>query len=120
MTVERLAEKAFRDIGRKWTPSTKSLNQTCLRKYIVPHFGDRSIASIEYRDVRLWMDSLHEHQAMADRSLPVLSRIMGQAETYGYRMRGTNPCLGILTYARDTLPPLRCRRRSQSLRATRT
>ena len=37
----------------------------------------------------------------ADRSAPVLSVIMRQAEVYGYRPEGTNPCAGIKRYRRQ-------------------
>ena len=37
----------------------------------------------------------------ADRSAPVLSVIMRQAEVYGYRTEGTNPCAGIKRYRRQ-------------------
>ena len=36
----------------------------------------------------------------ADRSAPVLSVIFRQAEVYGYRPEGSNPCTGIKRYRR--------------------
>ena len=36
----------------------------------------------------------------ADRSAPILSVILHQAEVYGYRPEGTNPCAGIRRYRR--------------------
>ncbi|MDE0344639.1 MAG: site-specific integrase, partial [Boseongicola sp.] len=36
----------------------------------------------------------------ADRSAPILSVIMRQAEVYGYRREGSNPCIGIRRYRR--------------------
>ena len=37
----------------------------------------------------------------ADRSAPILSVIMREAEIYGYRPEGTNPCVGIKRYRRQ-------------------
>ena len=45
--------------------------------------------------------SLHNTPVAADRSAPVLSVIMRQAEVYGYRPEGTNPCSGIKRYRRQ-------------------
>ena len=52
-------------------------------------------------DVRRWFASLHNTPVAADRSVPVLSVIMRQAEVYGYRPEGTNPCAGIKRYRRE-------------------
>ena len=47
-----------------------------------------------------WFASLHATPAAADRSTPVLSVILRQAEVYGYRPEGSNPCIGIKRYRR--------------------
>ncbi len=44
--------------------------------------------------------SLHATPVAADRSAPVLSVIMAQAEVYGYRPENSNPCTGIRRYRR--------------------
>ena len=44
--------------------------------------------------------SLHVTPVAADRSAPVLSVILRQAEVYGYRPKGSNPCAGIKRYRR--------------------
>ncbi len=46
-------------------------------------------------DVRRWFASLRATPAKADRSLPVLSVIMREAERMGLRPEGSNPCRGI-------------------------
>ena len=58
------------------------------------------IADITERNVREWFTSLHATPAAADRSAPVLSVIMAQAEIHGYRPENTNPCTGIRRYRR--------------------
>ena len=47
-----------------------------------------------------WFESLHAKPASANRSLPVLSVILRQAEVYGYRPEDSNPCKGIKRYRR--------------------
>ena len=42
----------------------------------------------------------HATPVAADRSAPVLSVILKQAEIYGYRLDGSNPCTGIKRYRR--------------------
>ena len=47
-----------------------------------------------------WFESLHAKPASANRSLPVLSVILCQAEVYGYRPEDSNPCKDIERYRR--------------------
>ena len=70
------------------------------RNQILPWFRGRPIADITRRDVRQWFASLHATPVAADRSAPVLSVILKQAEIYGYRLDGSNPCTGIKRYRR--------------------
>ena len=61
----------------------------------------RPQGGITQRDVQRWFASLHGTPVAADRSAPILSVIMRQAEVYGYRREGTNPCAGIKRYRRQ-------------------
>ena len=47
-----------------------------------------------------WFESLHAKPASANRSLPVLSVILRQAEVYGYRPEDSNLCKDIKRYRR--------------------
>ena len=67
----------------------------------MPWFEGRPIGDIAAHDVRRWFASLHNTPVSADRSAPILSVIMRQAEVYGYRPEGTNPCAGIRRYRRQ-------------------
>ena len=95
---EDVAEKAFQRHERLWKPRTLAVNRSYLRNQILPWFLGRSVADITVRDVRLWFTELHRTPAAADRSLPILSLIMREAESVGYRSAGTNPCTGIQRY----------------------
>ena len=66
----------------------------------MPFFQRRPIADITRRDVQRWFASLHATLAAANRSLPILSLILRQAETYGYRPEDSNPCAGLRRYRR--------------------
>ena len=98
---ETVADEVFRRYARNWKESTIKVNQSYYRSQILPWFGGRLIGDIGSRDVRQWYASLHETPVAADRSAPILSVIMRQAEVYGYRPEGTNPCAGIRRYRRQ-------------------
>ena len=95
-----VAEEVFDRYGRNWKPRTMKVNRGYLRNHILPWFRDRNIADISKQDVQRWFASLRATPAAADRSAPILSVIMRQAELYGYRPEGSNPCSGIRRYRR--------------------
>jgi len=97
---EAVAEEVFRRYGRRWKPSTLKVNGWYLNNQVLPWFRGMQVADITRRDVRDWFASLHATPVAADRSMPVLSVIMAQAEVYGHRPAGTNPCRGIRRYRR--------------------
>ena len=101
IAFETVGAEVFRRYARNWKPSTLRVNRGYYHKQILPWFGGRPIGDIAARDVRRWFASLHETPVAADRSAPVLSVIMRQAEVYGYRPEGTNPCAGIKRYRRQ-------------------
>ena len=95
---ETVAEEAFRRYGRSWKPATLKVNQVYLRNQIMPRFRGCPVAEITRADVRQWFGALHATPAAANRSLPVLSIIMRQAELYGHRPAHSNPCARIRRY----------------------
>ena len=97
---ETVADEVFHRYARNWKPSTLKVNQGYYRNQILPWFEGRPITGITALDVKQWLASLHETPVAADRSAPILSVIMRQAEVYGYRPEGTNPCAGIKRYRR--------------------
>ena len=97
---EAVAEEVFRRYSRNWKSGTLKVNQYYYRNQILPKFKGRQIADITQRDVRQWFASLRATPVAADRSVPVLSVIMKQAEAYGYRPENSNPCVGIRRYRR--------------------
>ena len=97
---EDVAEEVFRRYRRHWKPRTLDVNLGYYRNQILPWFRGRAIGGIERHDVQRWFASLHATPVAADRSAPVLSVILRQAEVYGYRAQGSNPCIGIKRYRR--------------------
>ena len=95
---ETVAEEVFRRYGRTWKPATFQVNQAYLRNQIVPWFRGRPVTDITRAEVRRWFGTLHGTPAAANRSLPILSVIMRQAEVYGYRTKNSNPCERIRRY----------------------
>ena len=97
---EAVAEAAFRRHERIWKPRTMQVNRGYLRCQILPRFAGLQVAEITRQDVVNWFASLRATPVAADRSMPVLSVIMREAERMGVREEGTNPCLGIRRYRR--------------------
>ncbi len=95
-----VADEVFGRYGRRWKPQTLNVNRIYLRNQIMPWFRDRPIGDITRSEVRAWFAGLNETPAAADRSLPVLSVVLRQAETYGYREKNSNPCTGLRRYRR--------------------
>ena len=97
---EAIAEMTFRRHERLWKPRTLSVNGGYFRNQILPRFAGRQIAEITRQDVVRWFASLAATPVAADRSMPILSVIMREAERMGFRDEGSNPCLGIRRYRR--------------------
>ena len=97
---EVVADEVLRRYKRHWKPRTYQVSLNYFENHILPWFRGRLIGDIGRHDVQRWFASLHATPAAADRSAPVLSVIMKQAEAYGYREEGSNPCVGIKRYRR--------------------
>lgn len=96
--VRDFAKEFQRRVERRWKPSTRATNRDCVAKQILPFFGGMRVAEIEPSDVRRWFDGMSERPATANRSLPVLSVMMKQAELWDLRPAGSNPCRNMRRY----------------------
>ena len=97
---EAVAATVFERHERLWKAGTLHVNRCYLRNQLLPHFAGRQIADIDRQEVRNWFASLRATPVAADRSMPVLSVIMREAETMGLRPEGSNPCRGVRRYRR--------------------
>ena len=100
IAFEAVAGEVFSYYRRHWKPRTLAVNVNYYENHILPWFKGRPIAGITRREVLEWFESLHAKPASANRSLPVLSVILRQAEVYGYRPEDSNPCKDIKRYRR--------------------
>ena len=97
---EKVAEEVFARYGHRWKPRTLKVNRIYYRNQILPFFKGRPIATISHEDVQAWFRSLNATPSAANRSAPILSVIMRQAEAWGYRPENSNPCRGVRRYRR--------------------
>ena len=100
IAFEAVANEVFSYYRRHWKPRTLAVNLNYYKNNILPWFKGRLIAGIARPEVLEWFESLHAKPASANRSLPVLSVILRQAEVYGYRPEDSNPCKDIKRYRR--------------------
>ena len=77
---ETVADEVFRRYARNWKPSTLRVNRNYYQNHILPWFEGHPIADTSAHDVRRWFASPHNTPGSADRSAPILSVIMRQAE----------------------------------------
>ena len=91
---EAVAETMFQRYERLWKAGTLKVNRGYLRNQLMPHFKGRPISDIDRRDVRNWFAALRATPVAADRSMPVLSVIMKEAEAMGLRTEGFQPPAG--------------------------
>ena len=97
---ESVADAVFRRYAQVWKPQTLYVNRSYYRCTLLPRFAGQSIADIDRQDVERWFASLRATPVSADRSMPVLSVILTEAERMGHRPEGSNPCRGIRRYRR--------------------
>ena len=97
---ESIADTVFRRYAQVWKPQTLYVNRSYYRRTLAPWFAGQSIADIDRQDVERWFASLRATPVSADRSMPVLSVILTEAERMGHRPEGSNPCRGIRRYRR--------------------
>ncbi len=97
-SFDAVAEEVFRRYGRRWKPQTTKVNRVYLRNQILPWFRGRPIGAITRDEVQRWFAALRATPAAANRSLPILSVVLRQAEFYGHRPDGSNPCIGLRRY----------------------
>jgi len=92
------SQQVFENYKRNWKSSTYEVNMSYLRCQILPFFATKSMTDIDQQDVSQWFSALKNKPSAANRSLPILSIILQQAELKNIRPVGTNPCYGIKRY----------------------
>ena len=100
---EDVAAEFLTRYRRNWKDTTCRGSCQAMTAYILPWFTGKRIAAITHRDVEAWFASLADRPGSANRALPLLPVMMQQAELYGYRPEGSNPCKGITRYKRSKM-----------------
>lgn len=94
------ALRFWADYSRHWKPSTRKGNRARIFKDLTDIFGHLRVDSIRKSDVLRWRDSWADRSGAFNRTIPILSVMMGYAEQLGMRPRGSNPCRGTPRYKR--------------------
>ncbi len=79
-------------------PSTMNRDASRIKKYILPFFGKKSMATIEQRDIIAFKDSMGPIKGNCSKCLRLLSCAFNQAELWDYIPRNSNPCKGVPKY----------------------
>jgi len=94
------ALRFWADYSRHWKPSTRKGNRARIFKDLTDIFGHQRVDAIRKSDVLRWRDSWADRSGAFNRTIPIMSVMMGYAEQLGMRPRGSNPCRGTPRYKR--------------------
>lgn len=94
------ALRFWADYSRHWKPSTRKGNRARIFKDLTDILGHLRVDAIRKADVLRWRDSWADRTGAFNRTIPILSVMMGYAEQLGMRPRGSNPCRGTPRYKR--------------------
>ena len=95
-TVADLTECYEREyVAMHCKPLTVRHYRLMLRKHIVPAFGERLVADVEYKDILAFHNSLHRMPTVANRAADILVKMFNLPDAWVWRPSGTNPCRGV-------------------------
>ena len=95
-TVKEFAREYLRRCDPYWKPSGRKTVRIYLKARILPAFGKMPVDRVGPEDVAEWFDAAsRDRPGAANRAFEILRSMMYRAEEWGFRDRGTNPCLGI-------------------------
>ena len=95
-TVNAFAREYLRRCDPYWKPSGRETVRIYLKARILPTFGKMPVDRLGPEDVSAWFDAAsRDTPGAANRAFEILRAMMFRAEEWGFRERGTNPCLGI-------------------------
>ena len=95
-TLRELADEYLRRCDPYWKPSGRKTVRIYLNARILPAFGRMPLDRIGPEDVAAWFDAASKDRpGAANRAFEILRSMMNRAEDWGWRERGSNPCLGI-------------------------
>lgn len=95
-TFAELAKRYLEQHARpKKKPASVAADERILRLYVLPALGRRTVNAVGLREVADLHHSMRDKPVQANRTLALLSKMLGLAERWGYRPPSSNPCRGV-------------------------
>ncbi len=102
VTMKQLGKRFLEEyVPNHCKPSTAYEYGRSVKFFIDPRIGRRKVRDIKRSDIAELHHELRETPYQANRTLGVLSKIFNQAEVWGLRPDGSNPCLHVKRYKEE-------------------
>ena len=102
VTMKQLGKRFLEEyVPNHCKPSTAYEYGRSVKFFIDPRIGRRKVQDIKRSDIAELHHELRETPYQANRTLGVLSKMFSQAEVWGLRPDGSNPCLHIKRYKEE-------------------
>ncbi|MAL77242.1 MAG: integrase [Rhodospirillaceae bacterium] len=99
LSVAHLCDRFLAEyMMRRCKPKTQEDYRRNIDQYIRPHLGRMKVAEINRSDIQEVHHKLRDIPYQANRTLAVLSVMFNQAEVWGLRPDGSNPCRHVKKY----------------------
>lgn len=98
-SVKTLVERFKREhVERRLKPATRREYLRLLDDFVVKKLGTKKVADVTRADVAKLHGDQSAHPAQANKLLAVVSKLLTEAEVYGWRTEGTNPARHVKKY----------------------
>jgi len=98
-TVKDLVERFKREhVQRRLKPATRREYLRVLDNFVVKKLGTKKVADVTRADVAKLHGDQSAHPAQANKLLAIVSKLLTEAEVYGWRAEGTNPARHVKKY----------------------
>ena len=102
VTMKQLGKRFLEEyVPNHCKPSTAYEYSRSVKFFIDPRIGRRKVRDIKRSDIAELHHELRETPYQANRTLGVLSKMFSQAEVWGLRPDGSNPCLHVKRYKEE-------------------
>ena len=102
VTMKQLGKRFLEEyVPNHCKPSTAYEYGRSVNFFIDPRIGRRKVRDIKRSDIAELHHELRETPYQANRTLGVLSKMFSQAEVWGLRRDGSNPCLHVKRYKEE-------------------
>jgi len=98
-TVKELVDRFKREhVEQRLKPATRREYLRVLDDFVVKKLGTKKVADVSRADVAKLHGDQSAHPAQANKLLAVVSKLLTEAEVYGWRTEGTNPARHVKKY----------------------